>query len=351
MIELSNYWDDFELRVNSTIDCLKQNRLPKLERLTVHLTDQCNFRCSYCNMHFSRNTMSKDLAFKIVNEYAAMGGNIIHFTGGEPSVVPYIQELFKHSKNQGLQVSSNTNAYKRMNTKYIDKLKCSFDTPIATDFNKTMGVNSFEQVVDNMKYYSDTMQDKMLSITAVLNKNTYKTMLDLARFVQENFSVYNLYYSNYKGDNKDFAFSDDQITDMFQNYIPKTLDYFRAANNRYSLNQLSLYKPTDFINSDCRFETNKTTPCFIQLSEMTIDVSGGCHNCSHLYRDGIAPVVNVSVTDKSVGDCFNILKGGLNGNYTYLSSKCLNGCNTNLIGFNKAVEKQEYIGSVREISA
>lgn len=351
MIELSNYWDDFELRVNSTINCIKRNRLPKLERLTVHLTDRCNFRCSYCNMHFSKNTMSKHLSFKIVNEYAAMGGNVIHFTGGEPSVVPYIQELFKYSKDQGLQVSSNTNAFMRMDTQYIDKLKCSFDTPIAADFNKTMGVNSFEQVVENMKYYSDTMKDKMLSITAVLNKNTYKTMLNLAQFVQENFNVYNLYYSNYKGSNAGFAFSDAQIEDMFKNYIPKTLDYFRATNNRYSFNQLSLYNPTDFINADCRFESNRTTPCYIQLSEMTIDVSGSCHNCSHLYRDGVTPAVNVSVADKSVEDCFKKLKNDLNGNYVYLSDKCLNGCNANLIGFNKAVDRQEYIGLNNTISA
>ena len=37
MLELSNYWDDFKTRVNSTIDCLSEGKLPQLERLTVHL--------------------------------------------------------------------------------------------------------------------------------------------------------------------------------------------------------------------------------------------------------------------------------------------------------------------------
>ena len=41
-----------------------------------------------------------------------------------------------------------------------------------------------------MKEYSKTMKNKMLSITAVLNRKAYRHMLELAQFVQENFDVY-----------------------------------------------------------------------------------------------------------------------------------------------------------------
>lgn len=343
MLELSNYWDDFQNRVNSTIDCLAEGKMPNLERLTVHLTEQCNFRCSYCNMHFSSRTMPQALAFKIVDEYARMGGQIIHFTGGEPSIVPYINQLFEYAHVRGLQVSSNTNGFKRIDTRFVDKLKTSFDTPYAGIFNETMGVKCFAEVVENMRYYSETMKDKMLSITAVLNKNTYPDMLALAKFVQENFKVYNLYFSNYKGSDPDFAFSDDQIKSMFTNHIPKVLEYFKETGNEYSYKQLALYKPNDFINADCRFDENKVLPCYIQLSEMTIDVDGSCHNCSHLFRDKVKPSINVSVDNKTVSECFKALKDELDGHYTCLSDKCLNGCNTNLIGFNRAVNKGEKI--------
>ena len=126
-LELSNYWDDFQIRVNQTINCLESGDMPPLERLTVHLTEGCNFRCEYCNMHFSKNTMDYNLAKKIVDEYADMGGHTIHFTGGEPSIVPYIEELFAYAKSKGMTVSSNTNGYKKMDTTNIDKLKSSFD--------------------------------------------------------------------------------------------------------------------------------------------------------------------------------------------------------------------------------
>lgn len=337
MLELSNYWDDFQNRVNETIDCKNASKFPSLQRLTVHVTEACNFRCEYCNMKFSNKTMSKSLIFKIIDDYVNMNGKIIHFTGGEPSVVSYIEEVFAYAKSKGLQVSTNTNGFNKMNPFYIDKLKASFDLCDEDEFNKTMGVNCFNQVVDNMKFYSSTMFEKMLSITAVLNKKTYKSMLKLAKFVQENFNVYNLYFSNYKGCNKEFAFTDDEIDDMFENYIPKVLEYFKLTKNNYSYKQLSLYKKKDFVDKTERFEENKTIPCYIQLSEMTIDVDGKCYNCSHLYRDKEESTIETNVENYSLSECFNELKKSLDNNYTYLSCKCLSGCNTNLIGFNKAV--------------
>ena len=51
--------------------------------------------------------MEESLAKKIVDEYAEMGGRTIHFTGGEPTVVPYIEEIFAYAKSRGLTVSAN----------------------------------------------------------------------------------------------------------------------------------------------------------------------------------------------------------------------------------------------------
>lgn len=343
MLELSNYWDDFQARVNSTMDRLEVGKMPNLERLTVHLTECCNFHCEYCNMRFSHRQMDEELARRIAREYKAMGGKIIHFTGGEPTVVPYFEDICGYAKSLGLQVSSNTNAFKRVDVSNIDKLKASFDTANPAEFEKTVGSPGFATVVENMKYYSEQMSSKMLSITAVLNRKTYPHMLELAKFVHENFKVYNLYFSNYKGSNPEFAFTNAEIEDMFANYIPKVLAYFKEAGDQYSWKQLALYKPADFINSDCRFEENKTIPCYIQLSEMTIDTDGRCFNCSHLFRDGVKPEKVISVAERPLNECFEEIKRDLCGNYVCLSKKCLSGCNVNLIGFNRAVASGSHI--------
>lgn len=340
-----NYWDDFEERVNETILSLKDGLKPSLKRLTVHITESCNFRCEYCNMCFNKTqrTMDFELAKKITKEYAEANGSTIHFTGGEPTIVPYFEELCAYAKSLGLKVSSNTNAFKYVDVKNIDKLKTSFDTPFKNVTDSIVNVNgAFDTIVANMKDYSIKMKDKMLSITAVLNRNTYKDMLELAKFVNENFSVYNLYFSNYKGTDPNMAFTDSEIEDMFTNYIPKVKEFFLETENEYSFKQLDLYKPSDFIALPDRFEQNKTIPCYIQLSEMTIDVDGSCHNCSHNFRDGYKPY-NVNVSDRSLVDCFNEIKENLNGNWTNISKHCLSGCNCNLMGFNRAVHKGELV--------
>jgi MoaA/NifB/PqqE/SkfB family radical SAM enzyme len=336
-LEISNYWDDFQIRVNDTIDTLNAGKLPSLQRLTVHITESCNMKCGYCNMHFQSKEIDFKLLKKIIDDYSDMNGKTIHFTGGEPTVYKYFEEACAYAKSKGLTVTSNTNGLKRVDTSNIDKFKTSFDTCYSDKFDKMVGTKSFDKVVENMKIYSKELDKKMISITAVLNKNTYKDMLALVQFVEENFNVYNLYFSNYKGNDPEYAFTDDEIDDMFENYIPAVLDFFKKTGNTYSHKQLELYKPHDFVNKKERFEINKTLPCTIQLSEMTIDIDGNCHNCSHLFRDGVRPDENINVNNMSLKDCFHKIKSNLGGNYTCLDDFCLSGCNTNLIGFNQTV--------------
>lgn len=338
-LDLSNYWDDFSIRVSECIKSINAGTMPELKRLTVHVTNSCNLRCSYCNMDISKTHMNIGLLFKIIREFRDLGGSVIHFTGGEPTVYPYILEACEYSKLMGLTVSMNTNAFIKINTTYIDKLKTSFDSCDPVLFNKMMGIESFDAVVKNMKAYSTEMKDKMLSITAVLNRQTYRDMIKLAEYVSTEFDVYNLYFSNYKGNNPEFAFTDEEIEDMFENYIPKTLEVFKKYGHDYSIKQLSLYSEDDFKNSDVRFPMNKTLPCYIQLSEMSIGVDGSCHNCSHLFRDKVKPNISISVAHNELKTAFSIMKKELKGNYTMLSDKCLSGCNCNLIGFNTVVNE------------
>jgi len=337
-----NYWDDFKPRVNETIISLNGEKKPSLKRLTVHLTEKCNFRCSYCNMNFNKEckTMDKNLAFSIVKQYADLNGSTIHFTGGEPTIVPYFEELCAYAKSLNLSVSSNTNAYILVDTTNIDKLKLSFDSCNAKEVNKLTGTkDSFNRVVKNIKIYSEKMIGKMLSITAVLDKTTYKKMLDLVIFSTKNFKVHNLYFSNYKGNNPLRTFTDKEIEDMYLFHIPQVLNHFKKHNETYSYKQLDLYAPSDFKHNPERFEQNKTIPCYIQLSEMTIDVDGSCHNCSHNFRDDYKPY-KINVANLGLYESFISIKESLNNNYTLISKYCLSGCNCNLMGFNTAVHNK-----------
>ena len=78
---------------------------------------------------------------------------------------------------------------------------------------------------------------------------------------------------------------------------------------------------------------------------MTIDVDGNCYDCSHLYRDGVIPEEMINVKEDTLKNCFERRKARYTdvANMTYISEKCLNGCNKNLIGFNKAVAEGNHI--------
>ena len=335
-MDISNYWDDFAERVALTQDALSNGGMPSLKRLTVHLTQGCNLNCSYCNMCLKKAEMPIQLAKKIIDEFSEMGGSIIHFTGGEPTIVPYFEDVCQYARRAGLQVSSNTNAVKKISVKNIDKLKASFDTCDRDTFNAMVNGEFFDQVVENLKCYSKKMQGKMLSITAVLNRSTYPHMLELAQFCHDNFKLYHLYFSNYKGNDPEFAFTDEEIDDMFSVHIPEVVDFFTRTGQMYSAKQLDLYSKRCFVDGE-RFPENYTTPCYIQLSELSIDVFGNCFDCSHLYRDGVEGS-GFNVATDSLVECFEKAKVALKSGYFFMSEKCLTGCNPNLIGFNKAVQ-------------
>ena len=335
-MDVSNYWDDFVERVELTKVAVLNKTNPSLKRLTVHLTEGCNLKCRYCNMKINKREMHVATAKKAVREFAEAGGSIVHFTGGEPTIVPYFEYICEYAKERGLQVSSNTNAVQRVSVKHVDKLKSSFDTCNKEDFNNTVGFDVFDRVVSNLKYYSENMSGKVLSITAVLNRKTYPHMLELAKFCEENFDLYNLYFSNYKGDDPEFSFlSKGNIDHMFETSIPEVIEYFKATGQEYSAKQLSLYSCEDFLNG-LRFPENKVVPCYLQLSEMVIAADGECHNCSHLYRDGVKGS-GYNVCGTHLMECFNNMKNDFKGDYCFISEKCLNGCNPNLIAFNKKV--------------
>jgi len=56
----SLYWDNFDKRLKETVKCLNNNQIPSVRRVCIFITNQCNFRCTYCNMKFGRTFMSFD---------------------------------------------------------------------------------------------------------------------------------------------------------------------------------------------------------------------------------------------------------------------------------------------------
>ena len=335
-LETSNYWDNFLERAQYIID---GNR-PQLDRLTIHLTSKCNLDCKYCNMKDRSTTLNPGVVKKIISEYCKMNGTIIHFTGGEPTVLGWLPEIINYAHDCGLKISLNTNGVNKLkDISKISKLKCSLDGH--ENLDEEYGCeNILDTIKDTLSYYNQKVDSsQIMSVTVVLSKKNWNKMIEIAQYIRQNFqNIYNIYFSVYKGTKAEYLFTKQEIRLIWKNEIPKVVDLFKRTNDMYSLKQLQIYEKNDFVDG-VRFNDNKVIPCYLQLSELTIGTDYKVYNCSHLYRDGEKCVPLMDIRKDSLLTCYSISKKSCE-NLVPLSKYCLTGCNRNLCNFNKYVHNK-----------
>ena len=106
--------------------------------INFHLIKACNFRCKFCYATFEDikgKSISKNEQMELMRQLAKSKlFKKINFAGGEPTLVPHIDELIIHAKILGFETSIVTNAsridenwIKRM-APYLDILTISLDS-------------------------------------------------------------------------------------------------------------------------------------------------------------------------------------------------------------------------------
>lgn len=306
----SLYWDDFARRVDETVTAIKSNGTPPVRRVAVFITNHCNFKCSYCNNHSGKNTLTEKQFEDVLEKYGSTA--IIHITGGEPSTVSWLYPFLINNGNK-YRFHLNTNAYITPPFEYIKRLKISLDSYNATYWNLLVGRNNaFEKVCHNIK---ESMTKTVTSLTYTLTKQNYKDVIDFTRFTNKEFpNIYAVFFSVYKGTNPIFVMEEEDSRIFFEEIIP---------NLKKELPEESLALLTETIDEKRRLmqgirfpDNSDNNVCYISMSERVISPKGQEYTCSHLYRDGIF--------NETANKC----------------SRCLYGCNQRLVMFNKAVEKK-----------
>jgi MoaA/NifB/PqqE/SkfB family radical SAM enzyme len=307
-IRSSLYWDDFEVRIGETVEAVAAGTTPPVRRVAVFITEGCNFRCTYCNVNQTPRTLTKERFEEVVEQYG--DDSIIHITGGEPSIVPWLYPYIEEHGDR-YRFHLNTNAYIRP-PKNIRRLKVSLDSTDAAYWNDLVGVKAWQRVVDNIK---EASKETVTSITYTLTAENYWQAPRFIRFANAEFpDLYAQFFSVYKGDHPRFVFKDDDIDDFFDRVVPE-------AESVLHMESLALLRETmgnkQRLIAGVRFpDNNLDEPCYISMSERVIGPDGKESACSHLYRDGIKGVSN----DKC--------------------SKCQYGCNQRLVDFNNIVSEK-----------
>jgi MoaA/NifB/PqqE/SkfB family radical SAM enzyme len=299
------YWDDFNKRIEETSLCVKNNLDVPVRRVAVFITNRCNFKCHYCNVSQNEHELSMEKFDEIVDRYGQ--SSIIHITGGEPSIVPWLYDYIE-SKN-GVRFHLNTNAYIRPPLN-IKRLKISLDSTEKDYFDKIVHMKgAFDLVVKNIKEASKRV---VTSITCTLTRENYRESPQFMKWCRREFpNLYAVFFSVYKGRSKRFTFTD-QDADNFFNVVKPSLEKYMDSES-LGLLQETIDEKTR-VMQNVRFPENlKNEPCYISMSEKVFDCNGGEWHCSHLFRDGIMQAKNEK------------------------HKKCLYGCNRKLVEFNKEV--------------
>ena len=108
-----------------------------LQRCELVLTDICNLKCLYCRglKNEYAGHIPKEKALDIINFWAKEGLRNIRFSGGEPMLYPYIDELVGHAAQLGISriaISTNGTAsidrYRRLIALGVNDFSISLDS-------------------------------------------------------------------------------------------------------------------------------------------------------------------------------------------------------------------------------
>jgi MoaA/NifB/PqqE/SkfB family radical SAM enzyme len=123
-----------------------------LQRCELILTDRCNFNCLYCRgiVKELRGDLSLAQAKEVIDIWASGNLRNVRFSGGEPTVWPYLLDLVKYTRSfacfDHIALSTNGSAtlgvYKDLLSAGVNDFSISLDACCSKTADAMAGVNS-----------------------------------------------------------------------------------------------------------------------------------------------------------------------------------------------------------------
>lgn len=150
------------------------------------MTDRCNFSCKHCFVNRAGRELTFTQCKKIIDDIVDMKQfKRVNLAGGEPLLVPYLQELIDYIVSKGLACSIITNgwylteSFIRHNKTKLSMIGISIDS-MQEDINRQIG----RKTIKNLHVLCDAIKDQGICLKiniciSRLNKGEdFSTMLD-----------------------------------------------------------------------------------------------------------------------------------------------------------------------------
>ena len=134
-----------------------------LWRASLLITSRCNFRCPYCNGLSCGGDVDHDWLFYIMGKMANDGLKSVRFSGGEPTLHPWLMNFVAAAKAYGIyEIGCSTNGsadwdyYKRMVKHGCNEFAISCDTNDPVIGRELLGGidGQWEKVISNIRKLS-----------------------------------------------------------------------------------------------------------------------------------------------------------------------------------------------------
>lgn len=158
------------------------------------LTKRCNLKCKHCSSYLNKDKIDPAFLMDIAKKLASSDAMIIIISGGEPLLVPNIEEIISLLKSAGKKIVLNTNALVLSDKldfvlkSGIDNIAISFDSHIAEEHDLIRGKNgSFQKALNALQSIKLRRENNTPYITVrfVVMKNNYQKMKEYIDFFSD----------------------------------------------------------------------------------------------------------------------------------------------------------------------
>jgi len=223
-------------------------------QITIELTNGCNERCVHCYLPNAAKTtphsLPKEEITKIIDEYAALGGKTVSFTGGEALLSPNTS-LVRYAHEKGLETSvlSNLTVLEYSHIQLFSECKTSVQVSLystsPTEHDAiTLRRGSCEQTMNAIRRLRNN--DVPVRISCILmneNPYAYKGVVAFARETQSEIQVSYALQAQINGDTSNLShrLPHSQLREILHDLI---------ANYRDTLKPMPVFNKKPFIFED-----------------------------------------------------------------------------------------------------
>lgn len=255
-------------------------------RMDLALTYRCNNRCVHCYNESGRALQELDCAqWKAVLERVWQAG-IPHvvFTGGEPTLIPFLPELIRHAEALGMITGLNTNGRRLRESEYLQQLvDAGLDHVQITLESHDAAIH--DRITAARSAWQETTQGIRSALASPLFVMTNTTLLrsnsaglkDTLRFLEEmgvpTVGLNGLIYSG-RGAQVDESISEDDLPDLLD---------IAKAHAAQSGQRLIWYTPTMYCHFNPIESNLGVKGCTAAQYNMCVEPDGGVLPCQSYY--------------------------------------------------------------------